>query len=411
MADTTGIEVSALILSSRLKKIKASASIAAKARAVQLKESGRKIIDLTVGEPDFKTPTHIIQAGVEAFEQGFTLYTASPGISELRAAIVNKFKRENNLDYSLAQVVVGSGAKQIIYNAMTATLNPGDEVIVPAPYWVSYPEMVILNEGIPVVVTCPAESGFKLTPELLESSITFKTRWVILNSPNNPTGAVYTREELAALGEVLLRHPHVWVLSDELYEHFIYEKEQHYSILNTTPKLAERTLVVNGVSKTYAMTGLRIGYAAGPVGIIGAISLLISQSITCANSIAQKAATVALLGEQECVTTACDMYEVRRDLMIEGLNKVSGITFVNPQGAFYVLISVEGLLGHKTAAGKILNSDQAIALYLIDEVGVVTVDGSSYGQPGYLRLSFATTAETIIQGCAAITTAFSRLSN
>jgi len=388
---------------------KPSASIAAKARADALRAAGREIVDFSVGEPDFPTPVHIVDAGIKALQQGQTRYTASAGTLALRKAVVEKLRRENGLEYELNEIVVGTGAKQLIFSAFTASLNEGNEVIVPAPYWVSYPEMVNLHGGTPKIVDCPASTGFKLTPAKLESAITPRTRWLVLNSPNNPTGAVYSEPELHALGEVLSRHPHVWVMTDEIYEHFCYGDAEHVSIVAAVPALRSRALVINGVSKAYAMTGWRIGYAAGPVELIKAITLLITQSTTCASAASQAAAVEALNGPQECVAAARKLFGQRRDRMVRTLERIDGIQCDTPPGAFYVFVSVEGLIGRVTPSGSELMNDSDVFNYFIDEAGVVSVDGASYGLSPYVRFSFATTDREIDRGCEAISAAVARL--
>ncbi|MBD9667096.1 aminotransferase class I/II-fold pyridoxal phosphate-dependent enzyme [Variovorax sp. VRV01] len=397
------------IVASRLGQVKPSASIAAKAKADALRAAGRTIVDFTVGEPDFPTPKHIVEAGVRALGEGHTRYVASAGTPALRKAIIGKLQRENGLAYELPEVVVGSGAKHIIFNAFTASLNAGDEVVIPAPYWVSYPEMVLINGGVPKIVDCPADTGFKLTPAALEAAITPRTRWLVLNSPNNPTGAVYSEEELRGLGEVLLKHPQVWVMTDEIYEHFIYGGARHCCILNTTPALRPRTLVINGVSKAYAMTGWRIGYGAGPAELVKAITLLITQSTTCATAAAQAAAAEALNGPQECVSEAAKLFEGRRDRQARQLSAIDGIACDLPPGAFYVFASVAGLIGRTTPSGTVLRTDQDVASYFIEQAGVVTIDGTSYGLSPYLRFSFATATSEIDRGCQAIAAAVAEL--
>jgi aspartate aminotransferase len=397
------------IVATRLAVVKPSASIAAKAKADALRAAGREIIDFTTGEPDFPTPRHIVEAGVQALQSGHTRYTASAGTPALRNAIVRKLQRENNLSYELNEVVVGSGAKPIIFNAFMASLNEGDEVIVPAPYWVSYPEMVLLNGGTPKIVDCPAASGFKLTAEALAQAVTSKTKWVVLNSPNNPTGAVYSQVELRAIADVLSKHPQVHVLTDEIYEHFVYGDTKHLSLLNAAPELRERTLVVNGLSKAFAMTGWRVGYGAGPAALIKAITLLITQTTTCATAAAQAAAAFALEGPQDCVEDARKLYRERRDHMVSRLNAVDGIDCDLPEGAFYVFASVNGLIGRKTHAGKTLKNDLDVTEFLREEAGVVVIDGTSYGLPSYLRFSFATSMSEIDRGCDAIAAAVSQL--
>lgn len=397
------------IVARRLALVKPSASIAAKARADALRAAGKQIVDFSVGEPDFPTPAHIVAAGVAALTGGQTRYTASPGTLPLRQAIAKKLERENDLHYSPSEIVVGAGAKHIIFNAFEASLNEGDEVLVPAPYWVSYPDMALINGGTPRIIDCPASAGFKLTPEALEAAITPRTKWLVLNSPNNPTGAVYTQDELQRLGEVLLRHPQVWVMTDEIYEHFSYGDVRCHSIVATVPALRDRALVVNGVSKSYAMTGWRIGYGSGPEALIKAITLLIMQSTTCATAAAQAAATVALEGPQDCVAQASRLFERRRDRLYQQLGAIDGIACDLPPGAFYIFASVAGLIGRRTPAGLVLKTDRDVFDYLIDEAGVVTVDGTSYGLSPYLRFSFATSEDQIDRGCEAITRAVALL--
>lgn len=395
--------------SSRLSAVKPSPSMAAKQRVDAMRAAGRTVIDFSIGEPDFATPQHIVEAGVVAISTGQTRYTASAGVPALRAAIAAKLKRENSLTYALEQIVVGCGAKHVIYDALAATLNEGDEVIVPAPYWVSYPDMVALQGGRPVVLSCDEASGFKLSAQALEAAITPRTRWLILNSPNNPTGAVYSRGELQALTDVLLRHEHVWLLTDEIYEHFVYGGTEHVSPISLAPRLQERALLVNGFSKSYAMTGWRLGYGAGPVSLMRAITLLLSQSTSCACSVSQAAGIAALEGPQACVREAAAVFQTRRDCMVEGLRRVPGVRCLLPDGAFYTFPSVHGLLGARTADGKVLSSDVDVMTYLLNEVGLATIDGTSYGMPGHLRMSFATSLAQIDAGCAAMQHAVNRL--
>jgi aspartate aminotransferase len=397
------------ILSKRLDTVKPSPSMAAKVRVDSLRAAGRRIIDFTIGEPDFPTPPHIVTAGIDALGGGQTRYTSSAGTPALRNAVAAKLARENALTYSPEEIVVGCGAKHIIYDALAATLNDGDEVIVPAPYWVSYPDMVALHGGRPMVVPCSAESGFKLSAGALEQAITPRTRWLVLNSPNNPTGAVYSRADLQALCEVLARHPHVWLLTDEIYEHFVYGGASHVSPLSVAPELQPRTLVVNGLSKAYAMTGWRIGYGAGPRELVKAITLLLTQSTTCAAGVSQAAAVTALAGPQECVANARALFETRRDRMAELLNRIPGLHCLAPDGAFYVFPSVAGLVGATTRTGKTLSGDADVMMYLLEEAGVATIDGSSYGMSSHLRMSFATSIEQIEAGCAAIAEAVAAL--
>jgi aspartate aminotransferase len=389
-----------ILLAQRLGGVKPSPSMAAKTRVDAMRAAGRRIVDFTIGEPDFPTPRHIIEGGVAALVAGQTRYTASNGTPALRRAIADKLLRENALSYEPENIAVGNGAKHIIYNAFAATLNEGDEVIVPAPYWVSYPDMVALHGGIPIVVPSTAAEGFKLTPSALEAAITPRTRWLVLNTPNNPTGAVYTRDELAALGEVLKRHPQVWLLTDEIYEHFVYGGAEHLSPLNVVPELAERTLVINGVSKAYAMTGWRIGYGVGPVSLIKAITMLLSQSTSCPSSVSQAAAVIALDGPQDTVAEAAALFKMRRDRMVQMLQALPGFECAPPDGAFYVFPSVAGLIGRTTPAGNVLSSDIDVVHYLLEHASVAAIDGTSYGMPNHLRMSFATGIDVIEQGCS-----------
>ncbi|WP_350226803.1 aminotransferase class I/II-fold pyridoxal phosphate-dependent enzyme [Variovorax sp. efr-133-TYG-130] len=388
------------LLAQRLFGVKPSPSMAAKTRVDAMRAAGRRIVDFTIGEPDFPTPRHIVDGGVAALLAGQTRYTASNGTPALRQAIADKLQRENALAFKPENIAVGNGAKHIIYNAFAATLNAGDEVIVPAPYWVSYPDMVALHGGTAVVVPSSQREGFKLTPAALGAAITPRTRWLVLNTPNNPTGAVYTRGELAALGEVLKRHPHVWLMTDEIYEHFVYGDAVHVSPLGALPELAERTLLINGVSKAYAMTGWRIGYGAGPVSLIKAITMLLSQSTSCPSSIGQAAAVIALEGPQESVGAAAALFGSRRDRMVQLLREVSGLECAPPDGAFYVFPSVAGLIGRTTPEGSVLSSDVDVVHYFLEHASVATIDGTSYGMPNHLRMSFATGVDVIEQGCS-----------
>ncbi|MEI2417180.1 pyridoxal phosphate-dependent aminotransferase [Orrella sp. JC864] len=397
MRDSSGT-----ITAQRLASIKPSPSISAKARVDALRAEGRKIIDFTVGEPDLATPSHIVAAGAQALANGHTRYTGPAGTPQLRQAIAGKLACENGLSYDAAQIVVGSGAKQIIFNALAASLNEGDEVVIPAPYWVSYPDMVALCGGVPVVVPAGQAQHFKLTAAQLAAAITPRTRWVVLNTPNNPTGAVYSHEELRALCDVLLRHPHVWLMTDEIYEHFVYGGVRHVSPQQVEPALRERMLLVNGFSKAYAMTGWRIGYGAGPRELVKAITLLITQSTTCPNAAAQAAAVAALQGPQQCVAEAAQLFGQRRERLVRGLNQVPGVRCDNPQGAFYVFPHVGGLIGAVTSQGQRLQTDLDVAAYFLEAAGVALMDGTSYGMSPYLRLSFATSLETIDEGCQAM---------
>ena len=397
-------------LAERARVIKPSPSMAAKTRVDQLRAQGRDIIDFTVGEPDLPTPAHIVQAGIDALKSGDIRYTASAGSKPLLEAVRAKFQRENGLDYGLDEVIIGVGAKQLIYTALAATVQAGDEVIIPAPYWVSYPDMVLVNDGTPVVLACPESDGFKLTPQALEAAITPRTKWLLLNTPSNPTGAMYDADELRALGEVLARHPQVWLLTDEIYEHLAYGDTRHVSPAQAVPALASRTLTINGVSKAYAMTGWRLGYAGGPRALIKAMATLISQSTSCVSAISQAAARVALTADQQCVSDAAAVFHQRRDRIVALLNAVPGIRCPMPQGAFYVYPSVAGLLGKRTPAGHTLQSDLDVVMFLLDEAGVAVLDGAAYGLSPYLRLSFATSMENIEEGCRRIHAACASLS-
>lgn len=396
-------------LSARVRRISPSASLAAKAVVDELRAAGRQIFDFTLGEPDLPTPPHIVEAAVAAMHRGETRYTASAGTPALRRAVATKLARDNRLDYAPDEIVVGSGGKHVIYHALAATLDDGDEVLVHAPFWVSYPDLSLLTDAAPVVVPGNAATDFKLTPDALEEAITPRTRWLILNAPNNPSGAVYTRAELAALAEVLRRHPQVLLLSDEIYEHFVYDGHRHVSPVEVAPDLKDRTLIVNGVSKGYSMTGWRLGYGAGPKYLIDAIVKLISQTTTCANAVAQAAAVEALLGDQEPIRAMVSTFEARRDRIVAGLNRAEGIDCRVPAGAFYVFPSVARLIGRRMPGGATLKTDSDVALFLLKEAGVATVAGASYGMSPYLRLSFAASMETIDGGCERIAAACAKL--
>lgn len=398
-----------ILAADRLAQVKPSPSIAAKARVDALRAAGRDIIDFTIGEPDFDTPAHIVEAGVRALAAGQTRYTGSAGTPALREAVARKVARESRLDVSPSAVIVGNGAKQLIFNALSATLNPGDEVIIPSPYWVSYPDMVLLSGGHPVIAPTGVQNGFKLTPEVLALHLTPRTRWLVLNTPNNPSGAVYTAAELEALCDVLARHPRVALMSDEIYEHFVYGDARHVSPLQVAPELKDRTLIVNGVSKAYAMTGWRIGYATGPESLIKPMILLASQTTTCAAAMAQAAAAAALDGPQDCVTEARELFAARRERIVPALNAIAGLRCQAPDGAFYVFPDVSGLFGRQTPGGARLTSDVDVMTWLIEDASVASVDGTSYGVPGHLRLSFATSVGQIEAGCAAISHAVDRL--
>ena len=390
----------AIALSARVRRIKPSPSMVARDRARQLQAQGRDIIDLTAGEPDFDTPKHIGAAVVAAIEAGETRYTPVNGTPALRKAIIAKLERENGVRYELNQISVGSGAKQVIYNALAATIGAGDEVVVPAPYWVSYPDMVLACDGTPVVVACGENAGFKLSAEALAQAITPRTRWVMLNSPCNPTGAFYSEAEMRALTDVLVRYPHVALMTDDIYEHIRFDDGKPVCPVLIEPRLAGRTLLVNGVSKTYAMTGFRIGYGAGPQALIAAMNTIQSQSTSCVSSISQAAATAALNGDQSFVADSRAAYRARRDRAVELLNAIPGLSCRAPDGAFYVYPSCAGLIGKATPEGKVLGSDFEIVMYFLDTAGVAMVDGTAYGLSPYLRLSIATSLGSIEEACA-----------
>jgi aspartate aminotransferase len=389
-------------LSTALDRVKPSATIAVSDKARQLKAAGRNVIGLGAGEPDFDTPANIKLAAIRAIEAGKTKYTAVDGIPELKQAIVDKFKRENGLTYQPNQVVVGTGGKQVLYNALMATINPGDEVIIPAPYWVSYPEMVALAGGESVPVVCSAEFGFKLQPDALEAAITPKTKWVILNSPSNPTGAAYTEAELKALTDVLLKHPHVWVMTDDMYEHLVYDGFVFTTPAQVEPKLFDRTLTVNGVSKAYCMTGWRIGYAAGPVQLIKAMTTIQSQSTSNPCSIAQWAAVEALNGPQEFIANHNKVFKERRDLVVAMLNQADGIHCPCPEGAFYVYPSCAGTIGKTAPSGKKIENDEDFVTELLEAEGVAVVHGSAFGLGPAFRISYATKTSDLEEACKRI---------
>ncbi len=378
------------IVSNSLKRIKPSPTIAVSQKARELKAAGKDVIGLGAGEPDFDTPDNIKKAAIEAINRGETKYTAVDGTPALKKAIVNKFKRENNLEYSAEEITVGTGGKQVIYNAFMATLNKGDEVIIPAPFWVSYPDMVLLAGGNPKIVKCNENDGFKLTPKNLKKAITKKTKWLILNSPSNPTGASYTKKEIEALSEVLIKNKNVHILSDDIYEHITYDNFNFFTIAQVS-KLKNRTLTMNGVSKSYAMTGWRIGYAAGPKEIIKAISKIQSQSTSNPSSISQAAAVEALNGTQDFIKERANAFKERRDFVVNSLNNIKGISCLKPSGAFYVFPSCKKLLGKKTK----LKTDKDFVEKLLEEALVAVVQGSAFGLDGYFRISYATSMDNL----------------
>jgi len=389
-------------LSETLSRVKPSPTIAVTTLAAELKAAGRDVIGLGAGEPDFDTPQNIKDAAVAAIAAGKTKYTAPDGIPELKQAICAKFKRENGLDYTPKQVSVGSGGKQNLYNALMATLNPGDEVIIPAPYWVSYPDMVLLAGGTPVPVAATLENSFRITPEQLESAITPKTKWFIFNSPSNPTGAGYSRDQLKGLTDVLMRHPHVWVMTDDMYEHLAYDGFEFCTPAQVEPRLYERTLTCNGVSKAYAMTGWRIGYAAGPEPLIAAMRKIQSQSTSNPCTISQWAAVEALNGTQDFLAPNNAIFKRRRDMVVEALNAIDGITCPVPEGAFYVYPSIAGLIGKTTAKGVKIEDDETFSRALLEDTGVAVVFGAAFGLSPNFRISYATSDENLKEACARI---------
>lgn len=390
--------------STALARVKPSATLAVTAQARELKRQGRDVIGLGAGEPDFDTPHNIKAAAIEAINRGETKYTDADGMPELKAAIVAKFARENGLTYETNQIHVASGGKPVIFNAFVATLNPGDEVIVPAPYWVSYPDMVLLAGGEPVTVIGQEADGFKLRPEVLDAAITPRTKWIILNSPSNPTGAAYTRAELEALAVVLRKHPQVWILTDDMYEHLVYGGFEYLTIAQVAPDLYDRTLTVNGVSKAYAMTGWRIGYAGGPKPLIDLMRKVASQTTSNPSSISQWAAVEALNGPQDFLAERSAAFERRRDLVVSMLNQATGIRCPTPEGAFYVYPSIEGLIGKTTESGVVITDDEVFTTELLNQEGVAVVQGTAFGLSPYFRVSYATSEAVLEAACARIQT-------
>ncbi|MGL6208413.1 MAG: pyridoxal phosphate-dependent aminotransferase [Paracoccaceae bacterium] len=389
-------------LSDTLARVKPSPTIAVTTKAAELKAAGRDVIGLGAGEPDFDTPQNIKDAAKRAIDAGRTKYTAVDGIPELKAAICSKFLRENGLTYTPSQVTVGTGGKQILYNALMATCNPGDEVIIPAPYWVSYPDMVLLAGGTPVTVVAGIETEFKITPAQLEAAITPRTKWFIFNSPSNPTGAGYTRDELRGLCDVLLRHPQVWVMTDDMYEHLVFDDFVFTTPAEVEPKLYDRTLTCNGVSKSYAMTGWRIGYAAGPVSLIKAMGTIQSQSTSNPCSVSQYAALEALTGPQDFLAPNRALFQGRRDLVVSMLNQARGITCPKPEGAFYVYPDISGCIGLATPGGTVITNDEVFATALLEETGVAVVFGAAFGLSPNFRVSYATSDAVLAEACRRI---------
>ena len=390
------------ILARRLSQIKPSPTMAITALAAEMKAAGRDVIGLSAGEPDFDTPDHIKAEAIAAINRGETKYTAADGTPVLKKAVAAKFARENGLTYAPNQITIAAGGKHVIYNAMAATLNAGDEVIIPAPYWVSYPDIVLLMDATPVFVRCAQNQGFKMRPEELEAAITPKTKWLILNSPSNPTGAAYTKAELKALADVLLRHPQVFVLSDDIYEHLVYDGFEFATIAQVEPKLYDRTLTMNGVSKAYSMTGWRIGYAGGPADLIKAMGTIQSQSTSNPSSISQAASVVALNGPQEFLKDWRESFKERRDVVVQILNQAKGLQCPTPEGAFYVYPSCAGAIGKKTPGGKVIESDTVFATELLAAEGIAVVQGEAFGLSPHFRISYAASMESLKDACGRI---------
>ena len=389
-------------IADRLNRISPSQTIAISTKARALKAAGRDIISLSAGEPDFDTPDHVKRAAIAAIEAGETKYTDVAGTPALRRAVAAKFKRDSGIDYAPEEVIVSTGGKQVIYNAMVATLNPGDEAIIPSPCWVSYPDIVALAEGTPVIVPCGQNQGFKLRAEDLEAAITPRTKWFLLNNPCNPTGAAYSAEELRPICEVLLRHPDVWVFTDDIYEKLTYDGFRVATVAQVEPLLRARTVTMNGCSKAYAMTGWRIGFAGAPVALIRAMDKLQSQSTSNASSIAQAAAVEALSGPQEGVAAMAEVYRGRRDLVVEAMNRIPGLTCQKPEGAFYVFPGMHGCIGKTSAGGTKITGDEAFVTALLEEQGVATVHGAAFMYPGHFRIGYATDTESLREACGRI---------
>ena len=401
--------MSASRIATRVRRIKPSPSTSAADRANELRRQGKSIVSLVVGEPDFDTPAHIREAAAQAMDQGATRYTLMAGTIELRQAIAAKLERDSGLSYTLSEIFATAGAKSAIYSALAVTLEPGDEVIIPAPYWVSYPDMTLACDGKPVIVTCPEDHGFKLTAAQLDAAITPRTRWLLINSPSNPTGASYTLAEYRALADVLVRHPHVLVMTDDIYEHIRFDGQPTTHFLQAAPELRDRTLVVNSLSKTYAMTGWRIGYVAGPRDLVQALDTLLSQSAGNCCSISQAAAVAALNGDQGFVAESVAIYKRRRDETLARINAIPGLSCPAPDGAFYLYVGCPGLIGKRTADGTVLQQDGDVVMYLLNRVGVAVVAGTAYGLSPYFRLSIATSIENLEEGCRRIASAVAEL--
>ncbi len=397
------------LLADRLKRIGASPTLAMTAKAAELKAKGRDIISLSAGEPDFDTPDHIKQGAIQAMAKGMTKYTPVEGLPALRQAIQDKFLQDNQLTFDIDQITVGNGAKQVIFNALLATVEKGDEVIIPAPYWVSYPDMVHLCGGTSIIVPCAEQSHFKLTAEALEAAITPKTKWLILNSPGNPTGRVYHEDELNALANALTRHPHVYILCDDIYEYLVYDQTPFATLATVAPTLQDRILTVNGVSKSYAMTGWRIGYGAGPKPLIKAITMVQSHSTSNACSLSQAAAITALTNSHGFIKTWGEAFQARRDLALEIINATPGLSCFKPEGAFYLYISCSGIIGKTTPHGRKMETDNDFTLYLLESVGIASVSGDSFGLSPYIRISYAIETELLREACHRIQKAAGQL--
>ena len=389
-------------LSETLARVKPSQTMAISALAAEMRAAGKDVIGLSAGEPDFPTPQNIREAGIRAIEEGKTRYTAADGIPELKEAVCAKFRRDNGLDYEPAQISIGAGGKQTLYNALMASLNPGDEVVIPAPYWVSYPDMVMLAGAEPVIVPAGIETEFKITPEALDAAITPKTRWFVFNSPSNPTGALYSRDEIKGLTDVLKAHPHVWVMSDDMYEHLVYDGCAFHTPAEVEPELHARTLTCNGVSKAYAMTGWRIGYAAGDAALIGGMRKLQSQSTSNPCTVSQWAALEALNGTQEFIAANNERFARRRDLAVAAMSEIDGVECPKPAGAFYIYPSIAGLIGKTSQGGRGIDTDEAFATALLEEAGVAVVFGAAFGASPAFRISYATSDEALAEACGRI---------
>tara|TARA_B110000263_G_scaffold218522_1_gene205223 strand:+ start:302 stop:1504 length:1203 start_codon:yes stop_codon:yes gene_type:complete len=397
------------IIADRLARIKPSMTVGINVKANALRAEGKDVLVLAAGEPDFDTPLHIRQAASKAMDDGLTRYVPGKGTPALQNAIIKKFQEDNNIEYSLDEIIVGVGGKHILYNAMMATLNPNDEVIIPAPFWVSYPDIVLLAEGKPVIVTCDENQNFKITPDQLEKNINDKTKWLMLNSPSNPTGAVYSKQELLSIGGVLKKYPHVYILTDDIYEKIIYDEVSFSTLASVMPELKNRILTLNGVSKAYCMTGWRLGYCGGPKNIIAAMNKIQSQSTTSTSSITMAASVEALLGDQDFIAEHNQQFKKRRDMVVKKLNSIDGISCSTPSGAFYVYPGCIGIIGKKTPSGEIIDNDEKFMSYLLESEGVAGVHGEAFGLSPYFRLSYATSEAILIDACSRIERACSLL--